>query len=227
MCVALLLAACANQSTKFDETTAETRSLVPVGAITIDVMDLMAPARLLELTHQLQEAIERNPRWMAEHVANTLPGEPLPYHSNLGMSEAEYQEFLKLVDEVSFGPVAENEISIVEVETSIFEIDGGEMLSRLTGVRIDLNKNQVHTSFGTAATMKRIEPSSGQQPSPWSGISWGFESIDTSTLVGTSMQFSLGRLLKNGNGILYYDAKHVDATGARDSVTYVLVYEVL
>ncbi len=48
-----------------------------------------------EIMAKMQAAIQKDPQWFQEHAKKAGPGQPLPYDKKLGISEEEYQTFLK------------------------------------------------------------------------------------------------------------------------------------
>ena len=87
-------------------------SLLKDGFTTYDVMNGIKPnPKLDKLTTKLKRAIEKNYDWYIDHVAKVPDGEPLPYHENLGLSQAEYEEFLNLAKNIT--SISTGKITIV------------------------------------------------------------------------------------------------------------------
>jgi hypothetical protein len=70
------------------------RDIIVAGSVTVDVMDISAPPRIREILQRFQKAIEQNPSWLLEAVKESRSGGPLRYDPRMGLSEAEYKEFL-------------------------------------------------------------------------------------------------------------------------------------
>ena len=203
------------------------RDLIPVGAVPVAVMNVAAPPRLQELLQRFQAAVQSDPDWLLEYTkANYRPGEPLPYHPKMGVSEVEYKEMLSLKDEMRMVSVAKAEITVRAEPNGRFTFDGGHALPELTGISIDLEKNRVETPFGTTTTTGQIKPSSEQKVTgPWSGVSWKREDVNIDTMTGTVIEFCIGRLQESGRGILYYNAKRVANGSMEGSASQVLTYD--
>jgi hypothetical protein len=176
----------------------------PSGPVTVDVMDLAGTPRLQHLHSFVMAAARRDPEWFTTHVRSAPQGGPLPYDSKLGLTEAEYSEYLELLTsmklmkkdsaEVTFKPVGERRIMIVS----------DSKLPGLNGITIDFANNRVGTPFGQLTEMTRIGASEEQQASgPWSGYQWKLPNGENAQFV----RFSLGRLLADGRTIISYDAE--------------------
>ncbi len=95
------------------------------------VYDLMngikADPKLNKFSRKMKAAIEKNRDWYIDHVYNSPKGESLPYHKNLGLSEADYSEFLKLAKDVTA-------ISTARVNTSSFALKDHDSLQTVMRV---------------------------------------------------------------------------------------------
>ena len=203
------------------------RDLIPVGTVPVAVMDLIASPRVQELMQRFQTAVRSDPAWLLEYAkANDRPGEPLPYHPKMGVSEAEYKEMLSLSEEMRLAPVAKAELIVRAEPNGRFTLDGGHALPELTGISIDMEKNRVETPFGVTTTTSQIKPSSEQKATgPWSGVSWKREDLNMDMMTGTVVKFSIGRLQESGQGILYYDAKRMANRSMEARAFRVLTYD--
>ncbi len=181
-------------------------ALLTTGTIAVDVMQFSAPPRLTELTARLQQAAQRDPEWFTAYVQSATPGEPLPYHPKLGLSEPEYREMLALTGSTRLAPVARAELTI-EAMPYGWELDGGEALPELRGVEIDTLLGQIRTPMGRTTEVTAILASEHQRATgPWDGVQWKHQDSTILSGHGTSITFALGRLRDSGRVLLYYDA---------------------
>ncbi len=204
-----------------------TRQLIPVGTIRVSVMDLAAPPRAQALMARLQEAMRQNSQWFLEYTRqHARPGEPLPYHANFGISGAEYQEMLGLLNQLQLAPVASANLVVRADGEHRFVLDGGTALPELTGIIIDLERNRVETPFGRTSRSNPVQPSEAQAATgPWNGMSWKHEALTDGGMNGTLINFNLGRLQESGRGILYYDAKRIANGALQGRATRILTYD--
>jgi hypothetical protein len=190
---------------------AQLRGLLPRGRVTVEVLEMWSPPRLTVLTQRLQQAIQADPAWWQEHVRKAVPGEPLPYDAKLGLTEAEYRDFLALTDSVQMKPVRTADI-VIEPSPGGWRFGTASSIAALRNVEIDTVTNVVHSQFGDLGAADPITPGAGQRATgPWGGPRWNLEVVDTTTLTGTVAQFAIGKHTETGRTIIYYDAKRMNS----------------
>ena len=185
----------------------QVRELLSAGDLQVELLELWTPPRLGVLTEKLQTAARDDPAWFRAHAASAVPGEPLPHHPKLGLSEAEYREFLALSDSLQMRPAA---TGILEVESipNGWRIGERSTISALRGLQIDTVANVVHSSFGVLASADPIAPSDAQRATGrWGGPRWALEALDASTVTGVVAMFAIGRLSDSKQRVVYFDAK--------------------
>ena len=180
------------------------------GSHPVSIMDLQPPRRAGELFAVWMRALKEDPEWFASYSrAHSRPGEPLPYHPKMGLSETDYREMLELSRQIRMIRVARATLTITREGTSRIALHGGTALPGLTGVTLDLEADRVTTPFGRMQGSTPIEVTDPQSPTgPWSGRSWRLDTLDPTTGQGTVAQLHLGRLA-DGTPLLYYDAKRL------------------
>lgn len=194
------------------------------GRLTVDVMEMMAPQRATELAQRLQQAARENPEWWPEHVKKAKRGEPLPYDSRLGLSKAEYDEFLTLSKQMVAQRKSETTLAITVTEDGVYVLDGGEALSDLTGIEIDLKMDVVRTPFGDAKKRSEINAKDGSPLGAWNGVQWKLEAPDANGMTGTVVKLAVGKLESSGRAVLYYDVRKIGRDG-KTRISHVLNYD--
>jgi hypothetical protein len=190
-------------------TASDIQALVPPDGTIAHVMQPVAPARLTALTTKLQLAAQKQPEWWMAQIRKARPGEPVPYDPRLGLTKAEYEEFLRLWGAFTLRKVKTTKLN-VKREGRKVTFHGGEGLPHLKGVVLDLATGAVTTPFGTAAQCTRIRASSEQKVTgPWNGVQWELERVNDQTGLGTVVKFALGRLRPSGRGLLHYEVLQV------------------
>lgn len=184
------------------------RALLPVGTLRVDVMDMAASPRMNELTQRLQAAAQANQAWFQEAIRRSTPGEPLPYDPRLGMTEAEYQEYLGLARSLTLRKVAEAQLTVRE-EGARLVFDGGSSFPDLTGVAIDLASDELLTPLGTVRGSKPLHVPEGTAAGAWDGVRWRLEELSADAADGKVISLSLGRRREDGRGILYWELREI------------------
>ena len=79
-------------------------SMLPAGDVTIEFLDVTMSERGNQLAAKFQSGTDSE--WLQKYIARVSnPGEPLPYHQNFGLTEAEYEEFLKASSQMKIAPI--------------------------------------------------------------------------------------------------------------------------
>jgi hypothetical protein len=184
---------------------------LPIGPLTVDIMELVGSPRLIQLVSSFQAAAQKNPDWWLEYVQENsdIEGE-LPYHPNMGLSEAEYEEMLALSDKMSLGKVGETVLLVEQRPDGRIVLDGGERLPELTGILIDVAQDRVKTPYGMTTTTSTIKASSEQQATgPWNGTNWKLERGNPLGGDALGIQFAIGKYVEKEQGIIYYRVAQV------------------
>ncbi len=188
-------------------------------------MQIVPPARVLELTEKILQAARKDPAWWSNHLKKAKDGEPLPYDARLGLTEFEYDEYLSLTGKYTLVKVKTATLR-VKGDGKQFVLDGGDALPHITGIELDLVANTVTTPFGVAAVRREIAASEGQTlTGPWNGVQWKLEKPELEVGAVTLVRFSLGRLKETGRGILLYEAKEVRGRQPTTRARYLLTYD--
>jgi hypothetical protein len=221
---ALLAVNCGSESATSDPPTAA--SLLPSAEAVVDVMTMVGPPRLTELSNKLQAAVQSKPDWWAEYITTVTPGRPIPYHENLGLTENEYEEFQSLTSQMALSKTGEASLSVVTEDSIQFTFHGDSILANIEGLVIDLGDNAVQTPFGMAKEMNNIVASEGQEMSgPWNGVQWKLRTIDSLGSSFVNLRFALGKLTESGRGILYYKVTAFDSVQGKREILLNLEYD--
>ena len=202
---------------------AEPKQLIPTGPVAAKVMEVATSPRAEELTAKLEAAVANNAEWWQKFVADAPAGEPLPYDSRMGLTEAEHAEFLGLANTLTLRQADKKLLYFGWSSDTEVVLDGRGALPELSGLRIDLAADSVTTQFGVLVNRTEVNNTSPDSPTgPWSGVRWSLESGDPT--FGVSAQFNMGRLAQSGEGILYFDAKEIRDGSITRTATYILFY---
>jgi hypothetical protein len=198
-------------------------TLLPSDGVTVDVMQPAFPKRLQDLAMKLQGALAKDPEWTKSHVGKAKPGEPLPYDERLGLTKAEYEEFLALMKVGGMSKVATATLR-VQRDGDRIVLQFGERFPGMERIEVDLQKDSASTPAGVVADRQIIAASSGQAATgPWDGVQWLSEGFEED-LTRPSVSLAVGKLKATGRGILYYRVRPGASTSAAP-VQYVLFYD--
>lgn len=190
------------------------RSILGEGLVTADIMKLWGPNRYAELAGRFQQAVQDRPDWLLQLTQSVRPGEPLPYDRRMGLSAAEYAEFLKLANQLSVAKTDESTLSFTKKGEDAFVLEGGPGLEDVTGIEIDLENDVVRTPFGELTDRKDSDVSDNSAIGPWTGVRWKTDRVDADSGVGIAASFELGQLKESGRSFIHYDVRGARRDGA-------------
>jgi hypothetical protein len=201
------------------------RALLPPGTHTVDVMDVAAPPRLMELTQKLQAAIRADPAWFQEAVSRATPGQPLPYNARLGLTEPEYQEYLRLAGNLALRKVTEAPLT-VRAEGTHLVLDGGVAFPDLTGIKLDLAADELTTPLGVIRGSDEVH-SDGENAAvgAWDGRRWRLEQGSLEAGDAKLVELSVGRLRESGRGVFYWQMHAMRAGQAPQRMVRIFYFD--
>ena len=129
--------------------------LVPDVAVKGEVVAVVPPEAIEKYIAKVDIIRKKDPEWFSEYSKNAQPGVPLPFNKKLGLTKAEYEEYLKLWDQREMKPLPQGEL-IVRLEKA-----GDKWRIRVTGQGSDITtmfydpKTDDYTT--TSGTLKRID----------------------------------------------------------------------
>ncbi len=166
------------------------------------------PEEIEKYIKLVKEGAKNDPEWYEEYSKNAKPGVPLPFHKNLNLTAAQYQEYLELW--------GKREFKILEKIGVLLELRRGKWCFSLsgTGAMISLlrydQKEDVFRS--TNGIMKRIDDiDAGEETilGEWKGAEWRFE--EETPLGKTKENLALGKAADGKFGFLVYRLQDITA----------------
>ena len=166
------------------------------------------PEEIEKYIKLVKEGAKNDPEWYEEYSKNAKPGVPLPFHKNLNLTAAQYQEYLELW--------GKREFKILEKIGVLLELRRGKWCFSLsgTGAMISLlrydEKEDVFRS--TNGIMKRIDDiDAGEETilGEWKGAEWRFE--EETPLGKTKENLALGKAADGKFGFLVYRLQDITA----------------
>ena len=166
------------------------------------------PEEIEKYIKLVKEGAKNDPEWYEEYSKNAKPGVPLPFHKNLNLTAAQYQEYLELW--------SKREFKILEKIGVLLERRRGKWCFSLsgTGAMISLlrydEKEDVFRS--TNGIMKRIDDiDAGEETilGEWKGAEWRFE--EETPLGKTKENLALGKAADGKFGFLVYRLQDITA----------------
>jgi hypothetical protein len=176
-------------------------------------MAITAPPEMQALAERIRTAMRARPDWFRAYAAQHPQGE-LPWHSNLGVSQAEYRRFLDLTHELGLAEVGRVALTVTRRPDGGLALAATGQAASLDGVIVYPGRDRVETPRGTLGRRSAIDNREPRSPTgPWQGVQWS----NVGSSHGRPVKLAVGRRA-GGDLILYYDF------GPTDAETVILLY---
>ncbi|MFC7336618.1 hypothetical protein ACFQY0_05480 [Haloferula chungangensis] len=186
------------------------------GAITV----VVPPAELDKYVAKVEAAALENPAWFKEHAKKSSPGVPLPFDEKLGLTQAEYDEYLKLWDSREFKAVEAVIIQLKQGSDKMWTIttalgggqEGGGSLP-ISTLKYDAEKDVFVSPNGTLKRLEDVKADKRSILGEWAGSEWRYE--EETSLGKTKENFAIGKTGDGKMGLMIYRMQEVSSEGTR------------
>jgi hypothetical protein len=202
------------------------RNRLPFGTVRATELGMALSPSEQDLIARYAAAVRDNPSfWMKISEHDRAAGLP-PYDPGMGLSADDHGELVRLTPRLRMAPQRQAPLSFVLETVDRFEIDGGTDLAELSGVVIDLAKDEITWPGGRCGRHVAFSATEYYTVSgPWEGVLWACEYLDEPATTGSKVYFALGWSPDTGRTILHYDAKQMIDGELRLSVAQVVVFD--
>jgi len=178
----------------------DVNTLLPIGESTVEIMDqvMMSPRRM-ELMAKAQKALQANPEWFKQQQKIfEETHKATPYDPRVGMTEAEWEEFKKLMATMSdMYVVSSGKAKVVVSKTNdivSFKSDG--KLSYLNSITIDVKNKTVKVDDYSLRFLDTVYVTSADNvfKSSWKGYTFEFSNRDSALTEIPTSQEELGKV---------------------------------
>lgn len=174
----------------------------------------MPPPAIEKYIAKVEAAAQQDPKWFREYSAQAKPNEPLPYHEKLGLTKAEYDEYLKLWSQREFRQMGEDVMLLLRQKSNdtwtLTATKGASPISLLTYVA----KDDVFESVNGKLTRgEDIKTDPDSILGAWTGTEWKFE--EETTLGKTRENIAFGRYTDGKYGLVVYRFVDVSSEGSK------------
>jgi len=154
------------------------KSILTEGKKNVNIMKLGLPAnetvKLNQIITKMKSSIAQNMEWYSGYLKNLKTGSPMPYHKNLGISQADYEFFLNSSKNMKIFKSGEGIIEIKKNNNG-FSITSMKDIKYFNNIMIDLQNNTIKTDYGVLKYKSKIDASDSQVIGRWKGYSWKLE----------------------------------------------------
>jgi hypothetical protein len=172
------------------------------GTIKGHVVELEVAKEDQAISKQFQLAVQNNMDWFKHYVTNNKAGEPLPYNSKMGVSQAQYTKLLHMKAAVK--EKAPIEITVRRgSDGSIAFASSDPAAASLQGTTFPADEKVVVTPFGELAIYNAIHQKDEKAPfGVWDGAEWA--KVTEAGSDQPSVKVAFGKREPSGEGLFYY-----------------------
>ncbi len=175
------------------------------------IIAIVPPKEFEGFVQKLSEAAQKDPEWFAAHSKKS-PGSPLPlFDEKLGMSQQEYDKYVKLWESRSAKKLADTSLMLTEVGDGKWKINASGPASMLTLLRYDPKKNSFASPNGELEAIANIAAPERSLLGAWTGKEWRFEADNS--LTKSKENVALGTTNDGKYSILVYRLQEVTSRG--------------
>ena len=174
---------------------------------------VMPPPEIDKYIAKVETAARKDPKWFREFSAQTRGGTPLPYDERLGLTKAEYDDYLALWNKREFKPMEEVMLQLRQGAGDSWTIFSTGAASTIATLRYNAKADTFRSPNGELKRIADITADSSSVLGEWTGLEWKF---DEETGLGKIKEnIALGRLAGDKYGLVVYRAQELSTEGTR------------
>lgn len=177
-------------------------------AVDAQIQKIEYTPEIKSLTDKLAENLENNSEWFQQYSSQLAPGQKIPYHPNMGLTENQYQLLLGSEEQKRLTPTGGTRLAFSWRDDDVVSITGLPEEPPFDSLLYESVSDSLISSFGT---MTKSVPARGKLSDDtslaWSGRLWAKERSDESGKL--SILYVIGHLDEGERGVLIHEIKGV------------------
>ncbi|MBK1817924.1 hypothetical protein JIN84_20045 [Luteolibacter yonseiensis] len=174
---------------------------------------VMPPKEIDSYIAKVEKAARSDPKWFREFSASARPGAPLPYDERLGLTKAEYDEYMVLWNKREFKPMEEIIMVLRPSAGDTWTLTSTGGASAFSTLRYSAANDSFRSPNGELKRIDDIKAESTSILGEWSGFEWKFE--EDTGLGKIKENFAIGRFADKKYGIIVYRAQELSTENTR------------
>jgi hypothetical protein len=183
---------------------------VPVKA---QIGKVLPPPEIDKFIDKLQIAERKDPKWFREYSSQFKTGTPQAYDARLGLTQAEYDEYIALWNKRQFRPVEDVTLMLRQGSNDTWTLVSTGGASAFSTLRYSAKEDTFRSPNGVLKRAKDIQSDASGVLGEWTGAEWEFE--EETGLGKTKENFAIGQFADRKFGILVYRAQEMSTGGSR------------
>jgi hypothetical protein len=174
---------------------------------------VLPPSEIDKHVAKVEAAARQDPEWFRDYSTSSPPGTPLPFHEKLGLTRAEYDDYLALWRKREFRPLEEVMILLRESAGGTWTITATGEASMLSTLRFHPQDDIFRSPNGELKRIEDIEAHPDSILGAWKGPEWRFE--EETGLGQTKENIALGKFADDKHGLIVYRVQELSSEGTR------------
>ena len=174
---------------------------------------VVPPGEIDKHVAKVEAAARENPEWFEEFSTASPPGSPLPFHENLGLTRAEYDDYLALWRKREFRPIEEVMMLLRQSFGGTWSLTASGEAGMLSTLRYNPENDTFRSPNGELARIEDIQADPDSILGEWSGPEWRFE--EETSFGQTKENIAMGRFADDKHGLVVYRVQEVSSEGTR------------
>lgn len=174
---------------------------------------VVPPQEIDKYVSKVEIAARKDPKWFREFSAQAKPGTPLPYDEKLGLTQEEYNTYLKLWNQRAFKPIEEVVLMLRESTPGNWTLASAGGAGSLSTLRYSSKDDVFRSPNGELKRLPDIKADAASILGEWGGAEWKYE--ETTEFGKTKENIAIGRYTDNKHGIIVYRVQEVSSEGTR------------
>lgn len=176
------------------------------------IVVVMPPPEIDKYVAKVEAAARKDPQWFREFSGNAKNGVPLPYDERLGLTKAEYDEYISLWNKREFKPI-EEVMLLLRSSGESWSIASTGSASIISTLRFSEKADLIRSPNGELKRLEDIKADSNSILGEWTGPEWRFE--EETSLGKMKENIAIGRLTGKNTGLIVYRAQELSPEGKR------------
>jgi len=174
---------------------------------------VIPPKEIDKYIAKVEASARKDPKWFRDFSGSAKPGVPLPFDEHLGLTKAEYAEYLALWNQREFRPVEEVMLLLRQSAGGTWSITSTGGASNLSTLRYTAKDDVFRSPNGELKRLEDIKSDAASILGEWTGSEWKFE--EETGLGKTKENFALGRHTDHKHGLIVYRVQELSTEGTR------------
>lgn len=183
---------------------------IPVRA---QIGTVVPPAEIDKHIAKVEAAAKQDPEWFKTYSTSSAPGTPLPYHEKLGLTRAEYDEYIALWRQREFRAIEEVMLLLRKSSGDTWTVTATGEAGAISTLRFHPETGNFRSPNGELVRIDDIKAEADSILGEWSGPEWRYE--EETTFGTTKENIAFGRYADGKNGLIVYRIQEVSTEGTR------------